>query len=126
MLMLLKMEKEPHYLMPIIWTREFSNCIKWCLCLDCKLNIVDTHFRDTFSTSSTQSSPASLWAQFMYYIFILFFKHGSSPCDLLGEIEGAWFGGYGPVPFGPFAWAQPMRATKWARDTSSVGIILKK
>ena len=30
-----------------------------------------------------------------------------------------WFGGYGLVPFGPFAWAQPMRATKWARDTGS-------
>ena len=30
-----------------------------------------------------------------------------------------WFGGYGSVPFGPFVWAQPMRATKWARDTGS-------
>ena len=35
------------------------------------------------------------------------------------EIEEVWFRGYGSVPFGPFAWAQPMRATKWARDTGS-------
>jgi len=34
---------------------------------------VDTHFRDTFSISPTQSSPISLWAQFMYYIYFLFF-----------------------------------------------------
>ena len=32
---------------------------------------VDTHFRDTFSTSPIQPNPTSLWAQFMYYI--LFF-----------------------------------------------------
>ena len=31
-----------------------------------------------------------------------------------GEIEEVWFGGYGSDPFGPFAWAQPMRATKCA------------
>ena len=36
-----------------------------------------------------------------------------------GEIEEVWFGGYRSVPFGPFAWAQPMHATKWARDTGS-------
>ena len=36
-----------------------------------------------------------------------------------GEIEEVWFGGYGSVSFGPFAWVQPMRATKWARDTGS-------
>ena len=35
------------------------------------------------------------------------------------EIEEVWFGGYGSVPFGPFTWAQPIRATKWARDTGS-------
>ena len=38
---------------------------------------------------------------------------------LIGEIEEVWFGGYGSFPFGPFAWAQPMCATKWARDTGS-------
>ena len=52
-------------------------------------------------------------------LYFIFFKHGPSPCDLLGEIEEVWFGGYGSVPFGPFAWAQPMRATKWARDIGS-------
>ena len=36
-----------------------------------------------------------------------------------GEIEEVWFGGYGLVRFRPFAWAQLMHATKWARDTSS-------
>ena len=30
-----------------------------------------------------------------------------------------WFGGYELVPFGPFAWAQHMRATKWVKDTNS-------
>ena len=36
------------------------------------------------------------------------------------EIEGVWFEEYGSVPFGPFVWAQPMHATKWVRDTSSI------
>ena len=35
------------------------------------------------------------------------------------EIEEVWFGRCGSVPFGPFAWAQSMRATKWARYTGS-------
>ena len=61
--------------------------------------------------------PCGLNSCIIFY-FILF-KHGPSLCDLLGEIEEVWFGGYGSVPFGPFAWAQPMRATKWARDTGS-------
>ena len=62
------------------------------------LTAVDTHFRDTFSTS-----PTSLWAQFMYYILFYSFKHGPSPCDNMGEIEEVWFGEYGLVPFGSFA-----------------------
>ena len=37
----------------------------------------------------------------------------------MGEIKEVWFGGYKLVPFGSFAWAQPMRATKLARDTGS-------
>ena len=53
------------------------------------------------------------------YIIFYSFKYGPSPCDLLGEIEEVWFGGYGSVPFGPFAWAQPMHATKWVRDIGS-------
>ena len=81
--------------------------------------VIDTHFRDTFSTSLIQPSSTSLWAQFMYYIIFYYFKHGPSPCYLLGEIEEMWFEGYGSVPFGPFAWAQHIRATKWARDTSN-------
>ena len=36
-----------------------------------------------------------------------------------GEIERVRFGGYELVPFGPFAWAQPVRAAKWARDVGS-------
>ena len=36
----------------------------------------------------------------------------------MGEIEEVWFGGHGSVSLGHFAWAQPMRATKWARDTN--------
>ena len=67
------------------------------------LKIVDTHFRDTFSTSSIQPSLPSLWAQFMYYIIFYYFKHGPSPCDLLGEIEEVWFGGYVSIPLRPFA-----------------------
>ena len=37
-----------------------------------------------------------------------------------GEIEEVWFGGYVLVFFGPFAWAQSMRATKWVRDGTLV------
>ena len=48
---------------------------------------VDTHFHDTFSTSPIQPSPTSLWAQFMHYILIYSFKHGPSPCDLLGKLR---------------------------------------
>ena len=69
----------------------------------CGLKIVDTHFRDTFSTSPIQLSPTSLLAQFKYYIMFYSFKDGPSPCDLLGEIEEVWFGEYGSVPFGLFA-----------------------
>ena len=65
--------------------------------------VVDTHFHDTFSTSPIQPSPTSLWAQFMYYIIFYFFKYGQSPCDLFGEIEEVWFGGYRSVPFRPLA-----------------------
>ena len=61
--------------------------------------------------------PCGLNSCILFY-FILF-EHGLSPCDLLGEIKEVWFGGYKSVPFGPFAWAQPMCATKWARDTGS-------
>ena len=43
-----------------------------------------------------------------------------------GEIEEVWFGGYGLVLFGPFAWAQLMHATKWARDTSSTSSLWRK
>ena len=83
------------------------------------LKSVDIHFRDTFSTSLIQPSRTSLWAQFMYYIIFYSFKHDSSPCIILGEIEKVWFRGYESVPLGPFAWTQLMHATKWARDTSS-------
>ena len=31
--------------------------------------------------------------------------------QLIGKIEEVWFGGYGLVPFKPFAWAQHMHAT---------------
>ena len=83
------------------------------------IEFVDTYFCDTFSTSPIQLSPTSLWAQFMYYIIFYYFKHGPSPCDLLGEIEEVWFGGYVSIPLRPFAWAQHIRATKWARDNGS-------
>ena len=80
---------------------------------------IDTHFRDTFFTSSIQPSPTVLWAQFMYYILFYSFKYSLSPCDILWKIEKVWFGGYESVSFRPFAWAQPMPVTKWAKDTSS-------
>ena len=67
------------------------------------LAFVDTHFRDTFHTSPIQPSSTFLWTRFMYYIFIYSFKHDPSPCDNMGEIEKVWFGGYGLVPFEPFA-----------------------
>ena len=54
---------------------------------------VDTHFRNTFRTSLIQTSPTSLWAQFMYYIIFYSFKHGR-PCNLWGNcgLEGmGWF-----------------------------------
>ena len=44
--------------------------------------VVDTHFRDTFSTNLT-----SLWAKFMYYIIFYSFKHGLSPCDLWEKLK---------------------------------------
>ena len=53
-------------------------------------------------------------------ILLYSFKHGPSPCDILGKIEEMWFGGYESVSFRPFAWAQPMRATKWVRGTNSI------
>ena len=54
------------------------------------LLIVDTRFRDTFSTSLT-----SLWAQFMYYTLFYSFKHGPSPCDLLGKVRKCGLEGMG-------------------------------
>ena len=36
------------------------------------------------------------------------------------EIEEVWLGGYESVSFEHFAWVQPMRATKWVRDTGSI------
>ena len=48
---------------------------------------VDTHFHDTFSTSPIQPSLTSLWAQFMHYILFYSFKHGLSPCNLLGKLR---------------------------------------
>jgi len=66
---------------------------------------IDTHFCDTFFTSSIQSSPTTLWAQFMYYILLYSFKHDPSPCDILGEIEEVWFEGYESGFLRPFAWA---------------------
>ena len=78
--------------------------------------IFATHFLQTRFNQARL--PCGLNSCIIFY-FILF-KHGPSSCDLLGEIEEVWFGGYGLVSFWPFAWAQPMRATKWARDTGSI------
>ena len=80
---------------------------------------VNTHFCLTFFTSLIQPSSTSLKTQFMYYIIFYYFKHGPIPCDILGEIDKMWFGGYGSVSFGLFALVQTMRATKWVRDTGS-------
>ena len=46
---------------------------------------VDTHFRDTFSTSPIQPNSTSLWTRFMYYILFYSFKHDPSPCNLWGN-----------------------------------------
>ena len=51
------------------------------------LLIVDTHFHDTFSTSSIQPNPTSLWAQFMYYIIFFSFKHDPSLCNLWEKLR---------------------------------------
>jgi len=56
----------------------------------------------------------------MYYILFYSFKHDPSPCDILGEIEKLWFRGYESVSFEPFTWVQPIHATKWTRETSSI------
>jgi len=69
--------------------------------------VVDIHFCNTFSTNPIQPSLTFLWAQFMYYIIFYFFKHDPNLCSILEEIEEVWFGGYGLVSFGPFAWASP-------------------
>ena len=69
-----------------------------CLCMKMSsaiLYIVDTHFRDTFSTSPIQPSPTSLWAQFMYYILFYSFKHGPSLYDLLGKLMKCGLEGVG-------------------------------
>ena len=67
-----------------------------------------------------------LQAWFMYYIIFYSFKHVLSPCNILGEIEEVWFGGYQLVSFESFGWAQPMRVTKWAKDTGSTSGSLRK
>ena len=77
--------------------------------------IFATHFLQAWFNQARL--PCRLNSCIIFY-FILF-KHGPSPNNLLGEIEEVWFGWYESVPFGPFAWAQRMRATKWARDTGS-------
>ena len=59
------------------------------------LKDVDTHFRDTFSTSPIQPSSTFLWAQFMYYILFYSFKHGPSPCDLWGKLRKCGLKGMG-------------------------------
>ena len=56
---------------------------------------VDTRFRDTFRTSPIQISPTSLWAQFIYYIIFYSFKHGLSPCNLLGKLRKCGLEGMG-------------------------------
>ena len=65
---------------------------------------VDGHFHDTFFTSPIQPNLTFLLAQFMYFILFHSFKYDPSPCDIFGEIKRVWFGGYGPISFGPFAW----------------------
>ena len=57
-------------------------CCKRRACLGAN---VDTYFCNTFHTSLIQTSPTSLWAQFMYYIIFYSFKHDSSPCNLWGN-----------------------------------------
>ena len=82
--------------------------------------VIDTHFCDTFHTSPFHTSPTSLWAQLMYYIIFYFILLSMAQAHAIyGKIEKVWFRGYGLVHFGPFAWAQPMRTTKWARDAGS-------
>ena len=102
-------EKRQH----IIWHVNFVLLCNWNNHL--LIPIFATHFLQTRFNQARL--PCGLNSCIIFY-FILF-KHGPSPCDLLEEIEELWFGGYGSVPYGPFAWAQPMHATKWARDTGS-------
>ena len=76
----------------------------------------NTHFCDTLCTDSIQPSSTSLWPQFMYYIIFLSMAQAHS---IYGGNWGSmvWRGWVGF--FGPFAWAQLIRATKWTRDTGS-------
>ena len=102
-------EKRQH----ILWHVNFVLLCNWNNHL--LMPIFATHFLQTRFNQARL--PCGLNSCIIFY-FILF-KHGPSPCDLLGEIEELCFGGYGSVPYRPFAWAQPMCATKWARDTGS-------
>ena len=72
----------------IVVTIDFLALVPFCRC-PCLL-FVNTHFCNTFRTSST-----SLWAQFMYYIIFYSFKYDSSPCNLLEKLRKCGFEGMG-------------------------------
>ena len=56
-------------------------------CMYFTFDYVNTHFCETFFTSLIQWSPTYSCAQFMYYIIFYSFKHGPSPCNLLGKLR---------------------------------------
>ena len=86
-----------------------SKCSKHVL-----IPIFVTHFVQAWFNQA--QLPCGLDSCIILYFILLIMAQAHAT---YGEIEEVWFGGYGLVPFGPFAWAQPMRATKWARDTDS-------
>ena len=62
---------------------------------------VDTHFCDTFRTSPIQTRlTCELNSCIILYFILLSIAQAHAT---YGEIEKVWFGGYGLVPFKPFA-----------------------
>ena len=56
----------------------------------------------------------------MYLINVFCFVAWPKPKRMVVELSRNGFGGCGLVPIGLFTWAQPVCATKWARDAGGI------
>ena len=95
-----------------IWHNILLNAKKYCWHLLChffmtpskrtfhwkgniSLTVINTHFRDTFHTSSIQPNSTSLWTRFMHYILFILLSMAQAHATYGGKLRKCGLEGMG-------------------------------